>query len=166
MTDNFERERSGAVLDERFELLSAYLDGEVTASERQQVDAWLANDPAFQQQYRQMQQMHHAFPSIAIPSSQSSTSLATDVFAKIDRRRQRKWAWIGGGAMAAMLTATLAGFGGLFGDRSPQLQFATNSNPDKPAPLMLALNDPILSIPAKNEQVIELPMSSPEVDVD
>ena len=30
MTDNFDGEQSGAVLDERFELLSAYLDGEET----------------------------------------------------------------------------------------------------------------------------------------
>jgi anti-sigma factor RsiW len=50
MIDNFDGERSGAALDERFELLSAYLDGEVTASERKQVEAWLATDRAFQQQ--------------------------------------------------------------------------------------------------------------------
>uniref|UniRef100_A0ACD5GTL5 Anti-sigma factor family protein n=1 Tax=Desertifilum tharense IPPAS B-1220 TaxID=1781255 RepID=A0ACD5GTL5_9CYAN len=30
---------------DRFELLSAYLDGEVTASERQQVENWLDTDP-------------------------------------------------------------------------------------------------------------------------
>ncbi|WP_310424205.1 hypothetical protein [Chamaesiphon sp. VAR_48_metabat_135_sub] len=163
MTDNFDGERSGAVLDERFELLSAYLDGEVTVSERKQVDAWLATDPAFQRQYRQMQNIHVAFPRMPIPSSQSAEALAKGVFDKIDRHR--KLSWIGGGAIAATLVATVAGLGGLFGENSPQLQFAANKA-DTPAPLMVALNDPILAMPAKGEQLIELPMSSPEVNAD
>jgi anti-sigma factor RsiW len=164
MTDNFEGERSGAVLDERFELLSAYLDGEVTASERQQVEALLASDSAFERQYRQMQQLHQAIPSIAVPSSQSARSLADDVFAKIDRRRNRRWAWFGGSALAATLTAAIAGTLGLSGNNS-QLQFAAN-NADKPAPLMVALNDPILSIPTKIDRVIEVPMPAPEINID
>ncbi len=166
MTDNFDGERSGAVLDERFELLSAYLDGEVTASERQQVESWLADDPAFQQQHRQMQKIHQAFPSISIPSTQPAQNLATDVFAKIDRQRNQHLAWFGGGAIAATVAATIAGLGGLFGDPSPQLQFAANSKAETPAPLMVALNDPILAIPSKSERTIELPMSAPEVNID
>ena len=164
MTDNFDREQSGAVIDERFELLSAYLDGEVTPTERQQVEAWLANDLAFQHQYRQMQQMQHAFPRMTVPSSQSAEALSAGVFAKLDRQRNRKLAWIGGGAIAATLVAAVTGLGGLFGD-NPQLQYAANKA-NIPAPMMVALNDPILAIPARNEQVIELPMSSPEVNAD
>jgi anti-sigma factor RsiW len=164
MTDNFDGERSGAVLDERFELLSAYLDGEVTASERQQVESLLASDSAFQHQYRQMQKIHQAIPSISIPIGQSARSLANDVFTKIDRRRNRRVALFGGGAIAATVAATIAGASGLFGDNS-QLQFAAN-NADKPAPLMVALNDPILAIPAKADRVIEVPMSAPEVNID
>ena len=164
MTDNFDREQSGAVIDERFELLSAYLDGEVTPTERQQVEAWLANDLAFQHQYRQMQQMQHAFPRMTVPSSQSAEALSAGVFAKLDRQRNRKLAWIGGGAIAATLVAAVTGLGGLFGD-NPQLQYAANKA-NIPAPMMVALNDPILAIPAKGERVIELPMSSPEVNAD
>ncbi len=165
MTDNFDRERSDAVIDERFELLSAYLDGEVTPTERQQVEAWLANDLAFQHQYRQMQQMQHAFPRMTVPSSQSAEALSAGVFAKLDRHRHRKLAIIGGGAIAATLVAAVTGLGNLFSDPHPQLQFAANKA-NIPAPMMLALNDPILAIPAKEEQVIELPMSSPEVNAE
>ena len=165
MIDNFDGERSGAVLDERFELLSAYLDNEVTASERKQVEAWLATDRAFQQQYRQMQNIHVAFPRLTVPSSQSAEALAKGVFAQLDRNRNRKLSWIGGGAIAATLLAAVTGLGGLFGDNSPQLQFAANKA-DIPAPLMVALNDPILAMPVKGEQLIELPMSSPEVNAD
>ena len=163
MIDNFDGERSGAVLDERFELLSAYLDGEVTASERKQVETWLATDRAFQQQYRQMQSVQHAMPRISVPSSQSTTALAEGVFGQIDRNRNRKLSWIGGGAIAATVLAAVTGLGGLLGDR-PQLQFASNKA-NTPAPLMVALNDPILAMPAP-ERLMELPMSSPEVNAD
>lgn len=165
MTDNFDGERSGAILDERFELLSAYLDGEVTATERQQVEAWLATDRAFQNQYRQLQQINMAMPRLTVPSSQSADALAAGVFGKIDRSRNRRFAWFGGGAIAATLLAAITGLGGLFGNNNPQFQFATNKA-NTPAPLMLALNDPILSMPAKSESVIELPMTSPEVNAD
>lgn len=164
MTDNFDGERSGTVLDERFELLSAYLDGEVTPTERQQVEAWLSHDPAFQHQYRQMQQIHQAIPRMAVPSSQSAEALSAGVFAKIDRHRHRKLSWMGGGAIAATLIATLTGLGGLFSGSNQQLQFANKVK--TPAPLMVALNDPILAMPAKGEQSIELPMSSPEVNAE
>jgi anti-sigma factor RsiW len=164
MTEYFDGERSGALLDERFELLSAYLDGEVTASERQQVELWLANDAKFQYQYRQLKQIHRALPQITVPRSQSAATLSAGVFAKLDRQRNRKFAWIGGGAIVASLVAAFSGLSGLFGDNS-QLQFAANKA-NTPAPLMVALNDPILAIPNKSEQVIELPMSSPEVNAD
>jgi anti-sigma factor RsiW len=160
MKDNFD-----GALGERFELLSAYLDGEATASERQQVQAWLASDPAFANQYRQMQRMQQAISAIPVPSSdKSATQLADAVFTKIERRRTRnKLRWIGGGAIAATLMAALASLGGLFGTNNSQWQMANKAN--TPAPLMVALNDPILSIPMK-DQGMQVPMSSPEVNAD
>jgi anti-sigma factor RsiW len=160
MNDNFD-----GALGERFELLSAYLDGEVTASERQQVQAWLASDPTFANQYRQMQRMQQAISAIPVPSSdKSATQLADAVFTKIEHRRTRhKLRWIGGGAIAATLMTALAGLGGLFGTNNSQLQMANKAN--TPAPLMVALNDPILSIPMKNEGM-QVPTSLPEVNAD
>ncbi len=160
MKDNFE-----GALGERFELLSAYLDGEATASERQQVQAWLASDPAFANQYRQMQRMQQAISAIPVPSSdRSATQLADAVFAKIEHRRTRnKMRWIGGGAIAATLMTALAGLGGLLGINNSQLQMANKAN--TPAPLMVALNDPILSIPMKDEGM-QVPTSLPEVNAD
>jgi hypothetical protein len=124
----------------------------------------LANDSAFQHQYRQMQQIQQAIPRMTVPSSQSAQELSAGVFAKLDRQRNRKLYWMGGGAIAATFVAMFAGLGGLFGDNSPQLQFANKVK--TPAPLMVALNDPILAMPAKGEQSIELPMSTPEVNAD
>jgi anti-sigma factor RsiW len=166
MIDNFDGEPGmDGGLDERFELLSAYLDGEATVSERQQVEAWLASDRAFQQQYRQMQRMQVAVAAIPVPSSnRSATQLADAVFTKIDRRRSRNLTrWFGGGAIAATLMAALAGIGGLIGTNNSQLQMANKAN--TPAPLMVALNDPILLMPTKNEGM-QVPMSLPEVNAD
>jgi anti-sigma factor RsiW len=161
MKDNFD-----GALEERFELLSAYLDGEVTASERQQVQAWLASDPAFASQYRQMQRMQQAISAIPVPSSnKSATQLADAIFTKIEHRRTRnKLRWIGGGAIAATLMTALAGLGGLFGSNNSQWQMANKAN-ITPAPLMVALNDPILAIPMKNEGM-QVPTSLPEVNAD
>ena len=39
---------------ERFELLSAYMDGELTAEERKQVQQWLDSDPEFHELYKQL----------------------------------------------------------------------------------------------------------------
>jgi hypothetical protein len=111
-----------------------------------------------------MQNIQHAFPRITVPSSQSTAALAEGVFGQIDRNRNRKLSWIGGGAIAATVLAAVTGLGGLLGDRSPQLQFASNKA-NTPAPLMVALNDPILAMPAP-ERLMELPMSSPEVNAD
>ncbi len=163
---NFDGEPStGGVLDERFELLSAYLDGEATASERKQVEAWLTSDLEFQSQYRQLQRMQLAISGMPAPScDRSVTELASNVFTKIDRRRSRNLTrWIGGGAIAATLVTALAGIGGLLGNNNSQWQMANKAN--TPAPLMVALNDPILSIPVKDEGM-QVPMASPEVNAD
>jgi anti-sigma factor RsiW len=166
MTNNFDGEpTTEGILDERFELLSAYLDGEATATERQQVEALLATDRDFHRQYHQMQRMQVAIAGIPVPKSDRSVAhLADAVFTKIDRRRQRNLTrWIGGSAIAATLVTALAGIGGLFGTNNAQWQMANKAN--TPAPLMVALNDPILSIPTKEEGV-QLPMASPEVNAD
>ncbi len=166
MTDNLDGEpRVGGMLDDRFELLSAYLDGEATAHERQQVEALLATDPKFQSQYRQLQRMQVMIAGMPTPTTDRSvTQLADAVFTQIERRRQRSLTrWIGGGAIAATLVTALAGIGGLFGTNNSQWQMANKAN--TPAPLMVALNDPILSIPSK-EEGMQLPMASPEVNAD
>ncbi len=45
---------------EKFELLSAYLDDEVTSNERRLVDFWLASDADFQSQYRKQLKLREA----------------------------------------------------------------------------------------------------------
>ncbi len=143
----------------KFELLSAYLDGEVDAAERQQVESWLRNDPAFRVQYQRIQGVQRAidnlpFSEVVIPADK----LADQVFAKISERRQSRWLKIGGGAIAAALIAAGTGFSNIWnGFSNPVPQLAKLSLPTaalakleiipNPAPLMVALNDSIVKIP-------------------
>jgi anti-sigma factor RsiW len=126
-----------------FELLSAYIDGEVTSSERQQVEEWLENDPQIQGLYRRLQYLHQGFQAIPTPQPQYSAEyLSNQVFAKIDQ--QRKWRkqliW-GGGAIAAVLVTAI---GSIFsGENSPSLQFANQETNEE---LVIALNRPPVDI--------------------
>jgi hypothetical protein len=145
---------------DKFELLSAYLDGEVSASERQQVEGWLRNDPAFRVQYRRIQGMQQAMDNLPLSNDVvvPVNALADQVFAKISERRQSRWLKIGGGAVAAALIAAGTGFSGILnGFSNPGPQVAKISLPTvaipkieiipNPAPMMVALNNSIVNIP-------------------
>ncbi len=144
---------------DKFELMSAYLDGEVTANERQQVENWLQNDAVFKAQYQRMQGMQRAVGHLPTAEAVVPVNILADqVFAKILERRQSKWLKIGGGAIAAALVAVGSGFSGIWngsGNVVPQL--AKLSLPTtglakleiipNPAPMMVALNNSIVKIP-------------------
>jgi anti-sigma factor RsiW len=153
---------------EQFELLSAYLDNEVTAAERQQVELWLKEDSAFRMMHQRLRSTQQSW--VEMPMAETVTpdnKYAAEVFAKIDQRRQRNWLKIGGGALAAAVLAvggTLAA--GWESFNSPVPQMATASLPTNapvtpefipnPAPLMVALNKPIVEIaPVKTKSIDE-----------
>jgi anti-sigma factor RsiW len=144
---------------EKFELMSAYLDGEVTASERQQVENWLQNDAIFKAQYQRMQGMHQAVSHLPVAEPVVPVAILADqVFAKISERRRSKWLKIGGGAVAATLVAMGTGLSGIWdGSNNAVPQLAKLSLPTavlakleiipNPAPMMVALNKSIINIP-------------------
>jgi predicted anti-sigma-YlaC factor YlaD len=141
---------------EKFELLSAYLDGEVTTAERKQVELWLQEDLAFKAMYNKMRGMHAAIEQIPMPPvTEPINKFADEVFAKIDQRRQFKFLKVVGGACVAGMVAAGAMFTATF-QGSNQMQMAKSVLPTsvpnslsilvKPTPLMVALNDSIVQI--------------------
>ncbi|MEM6251438.1 MAG: hypothetical protein AAF821_00820 [Cyanobacteria bacterium P01_D01_bin.156] len=56
----------------RFELLSAYMDDEVTSEERQLVTQWIKDDPVVQQMYQQLLMLRQAIRRAPIPMSETS----------------------------------------------------------------------------------------------
>ncbi len=126
----------------RFELLSAYVDHEVTATERLQVEKWLAQDPKYRQQHQHLLQIKRLLIDLPIPASQKHDCLVDAVMAKIEQRSQRRWAW--GSAIAAIMIAAI---GSVFAiDANTRWQ--TANQPESPEEqLILAMEKPIIPIP-------------------
>ncbi len=75
---------------ERFELLSAYLDNQVTPAERQQVQNWLDTDREFKKLYLQMLQVEQGFKTLPVVRTASTEVICQKVFAKIDRQQKTR----------------------------------------------------------------------------
>jgi anti-sigma factor RsiW len=150
-----------------FELLSAYLDGEVTAEQRQEVQELLSNDPEIQSLYRRLLYLRQEINNLPIPKPEySAQELSEAVFAKVEKQnKQRKiWLW-GGGAIAAVL---LAAVGSVFNDnRTPLLQMAQENQPtSNNDSLIIALNEPIIEIPEKdNQEALMIPLDRSLIDI-
>jgi anti-sigma factor RsiW len=111
--------------NERFELLSAYMDGEVTAEERRLVESWLANEPKVQQMHQRLLALKDGFS--ALPTVERSRPIETtidQVFEKVERRSRLRVLVGGSIAAAAAIVATVVGINSV-GNGS--LQFASQT---------------------------------------
>ncbi|ACK64434.1 putative transmembrane anti-sigma factor [Rippkaea orientalis PCC 8801] len=158
MMSNFEQEDWPSVADasdmnnqfERFELLSAYLDGEVTAEERQQVQQWLDTDPQFHQLYCKLSRLQREIPTLPVPSSPvSSEQLSQGVFRSIDRQnRTKRLTMCGGIAIATLIVGAISSLSVRNGALSPRFADIAPQLTEKEAePLTIALNRPVVEIP-------------------
>ncbi|WP_143467766.1 anti-sigma factor family protein [Leptolyngbya ohadii] len=132
---------------DRFELLSAYLDGEVTAAERRQVEAWLKTDPQTQKLYARLLKLRQGVRTLPVPQSEQPVEqVVQQVSARLNRSPKRL-IW-GGLAFAALVVGSVIGtlpreFG------TPQMANAPHSA-EKAIPnegLMIALDRPVIEIP-------------------
>lgn len=132
---------------ERFELLSAYIDGEVTPQERQQVQAWLDSDPKFKQAYFNLLRLQQDFVRVPVPTpSISAEQLAQRVHQKLEKenRFHRLWLW-GGFVATAVLVGALSNL--LNNSSTPFSSWQQAKMELEPDPLVLALNEPVIEIP-------------------
>jgi hypothetical protein len=109
------------LLSEQFELLSAYLDGEVSVTERKRVEEWLASDAEFQETYRQMLALQGGIKSIPAAQSIPTEQLVSQVMSRLDRQ-PKLWAWGSLGAAAALVLGALSSL--LTGNQSGMMQMA------------------------------------------
>ncbi|AOY79153.1 Fis family transcriptional regulator [Moorena producens JHB] len=152
--DSLKRDREAWPTANRFKLISAYVDGEVTSAERSDVQQLLATDPDAKRLYNRLLMLRQAFRTMPVPpTEQPAQELAQQVFSKIDRRRnRRKFVW-GGAALAAMFVGAVSVI--VPNGPSPVPQIAESP---KAEPLRIALNRPLLEIP-------KAPVSSPRPSV-
>ncbi|MDJ0799526.1 MAG: transcriptional regulator [Calothrix sp. MO_167.B12] len=134
---------------DRFELLSAYLDGEVTAVERRQVEKWLAEDETVQGLYTRLLKIRQGIHNLPVPQQQTSEETVTKVFARL--RRTRLAILGGGAALAACAIAAVTGLGSggspQIAQQKPAKQPQAQTVPQPPSSLKVAINDPIFPIP-------------------
>ncbi len=108
---------------ERFELLSAYIDGEVTPAERYQVQNWIDADPEFKRVYLRLIRLQTAIPHIPFSPSIDTDTLSQRVWEKIETQNRwhtaRVWSSI---TVAAVLIAACSSV--LINPFQPSLQQA------------------------------------------
>lgn len=110
-----------AVPFEQFELVSAYLDNEVTAEERLQVERWLEEDTKVQALYADLGGIGESLKQVPVPIACSAEETLAAVMGKVQKRQAKRRAW-GGSAIAAGLVVAI---GSVFvGMRQPGMQFA------------------------------------------
>jgi hypothetical protein len=142
---------------DRFELLSAYLDGEVTAAERREVEDWLANDPEIQRLYKRLLGLRQGLRTMPMsPAQQPVEHTIHQVYQRMHQRSRRRAAVWGGSAIAAVFIGAVLSV-------LPNLQSQMAQSPHgRIEPLMVALNDPVVEIPKAVTAPPEQPLVSPE----
>jgi anti-sigma factor RsiW len=145
---------SNLIQRDRFELLSAYLDGEVTAAERKLVEEWLANDVTVQRLHSRLLKLRHGLQSMPVPTAPHATEQTVDaVLARLERKPKLSLIW-GGAAIAALFVGALVS-NILSGGQAPVPQIAKGSQqPAIETPqtnvnevLLVALDKPLVDIP-------------------
>ncbi|MEN9216143.1 MAG: zf-HC2 domain-containing protein [Gloeomargarita sp. HHBFW_bins_162] len=131
---------------DRFELLSAYLDGEASPEEQALVEHWLATDPETQRLYQQLLNLHELCQDLPIPSSGvSADQVVTGVITKLTQRARKRLAWSG------VIVAASALVGGVVSGvlwRPPTPEFAQQA----PVPTTATLRNPSRVLQIKLEQ--------------
>jgi hypothetical protein len=166
LDSNYQRQGAmNTMMRDRFELLSAYLDGEVTAAERREVEDLLSSDPTVRGLYNRLLSLRHGLQGMPVPQPQQSAKvLANQVFQRVDRKRNLTLVWAGS-AIAAMLIAAISGM--IPGEQLLTPQLANVTTPASDEGLVLALNEPVVDIVnpndvmlTVNEPVMEIPRPS------
>lgn len=144
---------------DRFELLSAYLDGEVTAAERRQVEDWLENDPSVKRLHARLLSLRRGLRNLPVPESEKSIEETVDsVMARLRRRSRIVWMF-GGAAVAACVIGSLSslipnGEPGMFRIAKQPSEQAQKAYSDEIASLpMVTLNKPLVQIPKATQNL-------------
>jgi anti-sigma factor RsiW len=136
---------------DRFELLSAYLDGEVTPHERQLVNSWLAHDPTAKCLYNRLLCLRQGLKSSPIEPIYTADETLSGVFTGLNRRLQ-KTCMAGAGVLAIGVLGFLSG---VFSPQQMLQQAAAPSSAvDDSEVLQIALDKPAFPIPGVSTDLL------------
>lgn len=143
------REQSFGDLDvtkrDRFELLSAYLDGEVTPDERRLVTTWLNQDESTKCLYTRLLNLRQGIQGLPVPATyQSADEAVVHVMQRLDCRF-KTMAMATAGVISLIL---MGGLSGVFNHRTSLWELAFfESPPVNENALEVALDQPVIAIP-------------------
>ena len=138
--DNHLQKMKKTMKQERFELISAYLDGELKPSEHKEVEAILETDPVAKHVYQRLLQLRSEFKRMPIaPTLEPVDKTIEQVLKKIDRRSRRNFVLVG--SAVAGLIAAISGF--ISTAPSPLVNQAEVSDSET---IQIALNEPVMEI--------------------
>lgn len=134
---------------DRFELLSAYLDGEVTAAERRLIEQWLDNEPEVQRLYVRLLKLRKGLRTLPVPEQQPVEETIKQVTKRISRGYRQAIIY-GGAAIAACVIGAMGNL--LYGGEGAIMQMAIREPQRQPSSpndtsLMVAINSPVFPIP-------------------
>jgi anti-sigma factor RsiW len=127
---------------DRFELLSAYLDGEVTPEERRLVQAWLSNDPTAKCLYNRLMALRYGLREEACPPACDADATLEGVFQCLNRRF-RMVSMAGAGVVVLGVLNLLSNTVG----SNPTQWSVTQAPTADQATLQIALDQPAFPIP-------------------
>ena len=155
--ENFDRDELAAdpqrlaqLSTDNFELISAYLDGELSPAEKTQVQSWIDLDPELKAVYTRMLTLQSQMRNLEIPSENRSVEeITNNVFQSLDRRRRRRQLLLWGSAIAASAVAGIAGIIPGINDYGLKMARSPNALENQPDVVMLAVavNKPAVNIP-------------------
>lgn len=125
---------------DRFELLSAYIDSEVTPEERQQVLCWLEHDASARCLYDRLLLLRQGMRSQACPPTCDAETTIDNVFCSLNRRLRMA-------AMASVGVAAVGAINLLSGGTGPGYSPWQTASEARPEALQIALDEPAFPIP-------------------
>lgn len=134
---------------EKFELISAYLDGEVTPLQRKEVEALLETDPVARHLYQRLLKLHSKFQKIPIASTLEPVNQTIKrILEKVEGRSRRNFVLVSS-AVTGLCIAVISGFISI--TRFPIVKLA--NIPDSQA-VQIALNEPVIEIVNPNNVIL------------
>lgn len=132
---------------QRFELLSAYLDRELTAENTEKVEEWLTRDQQAQETYKNLLRLRYHIQRVPVYSSHhSSETLAKKVVSKANNKTLKQILFLGGGTMVALFITMMSGTFSWMNSSSTRLTRSDYS--DLPSDtLTITLDQPVVEIP-------------------
>lgn len=131
---------------DRFELLSAYLDGEVTPEERQLIQGWLTTDPAVKGLYQRLLHLRQGFQTLPCQADDTESVLSQVVCALNRRLRLACMASTG-----VCILGALGMLSGVFSPRYSLMQWATvpaETGESSYGTLQVSLDEPVFALPS------------------